>query len=278
MCSSKKITLGFFIFLGLFFVSFKCCFGAPLINEFVANSSVEWVEFYNATDSAEFIKEYYLDDDTDFNSDSGSSAKKSLSSLNTTNPYFPFFETGSFLNNGGDWVVLFDSQGNIVDSISYSTDFGENVSMGRSPDGTGSFYVLSGTSQGLPNLLPKATDTPTPSTTPTQTTTSTATPTPTATQTATATPTPTKTATPKASKTPTATPTPTESGEENESSVLGIQDVVSPSPTADTNEVKKKGEFNYLSLVFVASGLLFVCYSVFAFIRQKRLNKRVLNG
>ena len=42
-----------------------------------------------------YIKNYYLDDDTDFANDSGSGAKKLLINLNTANPTYPFFETSS---------------------------------------------------------------------------------------------------------------------------------------------------------------------------------------
>src|SRR3989344_5833616 len=75
------------------------------INEFVPDAKQEWVEFYNASNSAEYLKDYWIDDDTDFRNEQGS-AKKLLSTLNTTSVGFPYFELSSFFNNSGDYVVL----------------------------------------------------------------------------------------------------------------------------------------------------------------------------
>jgi len=97
------------------------------INEFLPDSSTEWIEFYNSSASADFLKTYYIDDDTDFNSDGGSSGKKLLSNLNISNITFPFIEISSFLNNSGDWVVLFDPLGNLIDSYHYQSNPGSNI-------------------------------------------------------------------------------------------------------------------------------------------------------
>lgn len=138
-----------------------------VINEFVPDANPEWVEFYNASESAEFLKDYWLDDDTSFEVDSGSSSKKSLVSLDTTNPSYPFIEVSSFLNNGGDFVVLFSPEGGIVDQFQYTSNPGDNVSIGRSPDATGDFLILSSPTKGAPNAGPQPTPTPSPAPTPT---------------------------------------------------------------------------------------------------------------
>ncbi|MEK7129447.1 MAG: lamin tail domain-containing protein, partial [Patescibacteria group bacterium] len=55
-----------------------------VINEFLpapSAGSQEWIEFYNSSPSAEYIKSYYVDDDPSFTDDSGSSSKKPLTSL-----------------------------------------------------------------------------------------------------------------------------------------------------------------------------------------------------
>lgn len=52
-----------------------------VINEFLVDGSPEWVELHNASDSAEYLKEYYIDDDENFSNDVGSSGKKSLVNL-----------------------------------------------------------------------------------------------------------------------------------------------------------------------------------------------------
>lgn len=44
-----------------------------VIDEFVVRPNPEWVEFYNASGSAEYLRGYWLDDDRDFASDTGSS-------------------------------------------------------------------------------------------------------------------------------------------------------------------------------------------------------------
>lgn len=211
-------------FVGMSFFVQKIFAVNIVINEFVLAPSTgnpEWVELYNASDSADYLKFYYLDDDTSFDSDTGSSAKKVLTNLNVTNPHFPFFAfTSAILNNDGDSVVLFDPSGAIVDQFTYYDNPGSDVAIGRYSNQTGQFTLLSASTQGAGNAAPVPTPTPYPTSTPTNT--------PTPTLTPTNTPVPTKTPTPTASnaasptKTPTLTvPTPTES-------VLGAQDDEAP--------------------------------------------------
>ena len=146
--------LGFFLFV----LSAKSAY-ADLelkINEFSAHPSSgtkEWIEFYNPNNVD--LSSYFFDDDIDFNSDIGSSAKKSLSSLdNSTSPY-PTFEFGSFLNNDGDYVVLFAPDGTIIDQYQYTKDPEADVSIGRSPDGLDAFTILSSATKGSQNSNPQ---------------------------------------------------------------------------------------------------------------------------
>src|SRR3989344_3172619 len=77
----------------------------PTINEFLAHPSSgnkEWVEFYNP-DNID-LSAYYLDDDLDFANDSGSSTKKSLSSIGSSDTAYQTFDFESFLNNSGDFI------------------------------------------------------------------------------------------------------------------------------------------------------------------------------
>lgn len=161
------------------------------INEFVPDASPEWVEFYNASASAEYLKNYYIDDDTSFTDDGGSSAKKLLTNMNTSSSVFPYIELSSMLNNSGDNVVLFDSLGNIIDQYTYSANPGKDISIGRNPDKTGTFFTLASATKGAANSSPQpsATPTPAPSSTPTPT------------------PKPTSTLTPSNTPTPTTAPT-----------------------------------------------------------------------
>lgn len=193
------------VFLSLFFIfpPIARAENHVVINEFLAHPSSgnnEWVEFYNP-DKID-LSGYYLDDDTSFSDDIGSSPKKNLSSLSASNSAYPYLElNNAFLNNPGDNVVLFDSTGNIIDQYTYNKDPGENNIFGRSPDGIGEFQVLASATQGQPNSNPQPTPTQTPTNTPIP-------PTPTRTPTPTKTPTPSPT--PKI-PTPTQTPTPIKS-------------------------------------------------------------------
>jgi hypothetical protein len=136
-----KVIFVLILFLG--FIIPERIFAQIVINEFVPNGSPEWVEFYNSSESAEYIKEYYIDDDLSFADDTGSASKKILSSLNTSNPTYPYFEISSSLfNNSGDFVVIFDQSGSIIDQYQYTLDPGKDISIGRYPDNNGGFGVL----------------------------------------------------------------------------------------------------------------------------------------
>lgn len=159
------------------------------INEFMAHPSTgnnEWVEFYNPNNID--LTAYWLDDDTSFTDDAGSSNKKVLSTLNTTNGSYPYLEFSSFLNNSGDYVVLFSNDGTIVDQYQYTSDPGIDVSIGRNPDG-GTWTTLSSASKGSTNggtsPSPSPSTSPSPSPTPNPSSTISSTPTPSSTSTST---------------------------------------------------------------------------------------------
>lgn len=190
---------------------FPVVVGAQVINEFVVNASPEWVEFYNASSSADYLKTYYLDDDVSFTPATGEgSARILLSNLNTDNLMYPYINITSVFNNGGDFVVLFDHDGNLLDQYQYTSDPGAGVSWGRSPDQTGNFVTFAAgvTTKGAANTTAStATPSPTPTLTLTPTPTSSPTPTATPTEGPTATPTLTPTPTVEPSPNPTSTPT-----------------------------------------------------------------------
>lgn len=125
--------------------------GGLRINEFLPSPTAgqnEWVEFYNPGNFN--LASYWLDDDTDFTSDVGSSAKKSLVTINNADPTYPYLEFSDFLNNGGDSVVLFAPDGSIVDQTSYGS-IGASISVGRSPNGSGPFQNCAVSTKGLLN-------------------------------------------------------------------------------------------------------------------------------
>lgn len=238
------------VFVGLLLLPHEVV--ALSINEVVPNASVEWVELYNASDSAEYLKQYFIDDDQSFTSDSGSGAKKSLTDLTVTNSTYPYFDVSSFFNNAGDWVVLFDPKGAIIDQYQYDEDPGSGVSLGRSPDGTGTFAILRSATKGSQNdeiLMPTATATPTsmPTSSPAPTNTPVNTPKPTQTTTPTATITPSKIPTPI--RKPTIRREPTESTESVSSDILGTQEIATEE--AKVNESRPL----VFSLLFIGTGL-----------------------
>lgn len=209
------------------------------INEFLAHpgSGNEWVEFYNP-DQVD-ISSYFLDDDTDFSSDSGSSSKKSLSTINVSNLTYPYLEFGSFLNNDSDYVVLFGADGSIVDQYQYTSDPGNDIPIGRSPDGSGQFSPLSSQSKGSANSNPTPTPDPTP--TPSPSPSPSPTPTPSPTPASSPTPTPIKSPSPSPKPTPKNSPspssqTPTVLGETSETN---SSPGPSASPEAESGSLSK---------------------------------------
>ncbi len=253
----------------VFFLSPSKTFAQVVINEFLVTPNPEWVEFYNASGSADYLKGYWLDDDTDFNDDSGSSSIKSLLGLNISNVNFPHIETSSFLNNSGDNVVLFDSQGNLIDSYLYSESPENGISMGRYPDRTGGFVILNATTRGSINSEPKPT--PTPTSEPTATNTPTPKPTPTLT------PVPIKTPTPTVKATLTSKPEITLRDNEDldrnsESTVLGLRNELSPTPTHAPEEDDKK-KFPLAAGFLIFGGLAFMGAASYPFISKTKFFK-----
>ncbi len=139
-----------FVFLGLFIISTSYSHAQVVINEFLPNSATEWVEFYNSSSSAEFLKNYYVDDDLDFTNDVGSKIKQ-LTELDITNITYPLINFSSFLNNSGDTIALFDPNGALIDKYEYNSDPGKEISLGRYPDQSGSFGILISLTKGLAN-------------------------------------------------------------------------------------------------------------------------------
>lgn len=187
------------LFLSIILVISVSLFSSPAyasdikINEVLvhpSSDSHEWVELYNP-DKLD-VSQYFIDDDADFANDIGS-PKKSLTAIQNVTTEYPYIElSSSMFNNAGDSVVLFDATGNIIDQFTYTKDPGENISLGKNPDGVGDFAVLSSATKGSANASFQATPTVSPTKIPTPT----HTPTPEHTLTPTHTPTPQKTPSP----------------------------------------------------------------------------------
>jgi hypothetical protein len=80
----------------------------------------EWVELYAPDGSS--LNNYWIDDDTDFSSDTGSSAKKQITTTipGSDSQHVVFELSSSMFNNDGDTVALFSSDGILIDQYSNS--------------------------------------------------------------------------------------------------------------------------------------------------------------
>lgn len=233
-----------------------------LINEFLPNSSQEWVEFYNAGSSTEDLSNYYFDDDTNFDSDAGSSAKIPLSGLLPTLSMC-YLDLSTFLNNNGDFPTVFKIDKTQIDTYFYTTTTSDK-SYSRVPDG-GSWAMDQSPTKSIVRCSDSA-PTPTPTPTPTDAPASTpiVTPSPTTTPTKTPVPTPTKSPTPK----PTKSATPTSS--ESPSEVLGTTTESSPDAIVSPDGDAEKKKLPLLPVVFIVSGVLMVGFAVYNLVRARK--------
>lgn len=158
------MTWGVIFFLILLFPSKAFAQTQPVINEFSVHPSTgnkEWVEFYvfDQTD----ISTYWIDDDSSFSDDSGNGSKKRLTEVTrVADDHYFIIEVSSLFNNDGDSVALFTPEGSLLDQITYTSDPGTDMTIGRSPDGTGGFAYLEKATKGEKNSspVPEATSVP----------------------------------------------------------------------------------------------------------------------
>lgn len=254
------------VFIIFFLIFPKKVSAQVVINEFVPDSSQEWIEFHNASDSADYLKSYYIDDDTSFTEDSGSSAKKLLKDLITLNPTFPTVDTSSFLNNSGDYVVLFDQNGTLLDQYQFTSNPGRDISIGRFPDGVGGFSILAYATKADANTQPL---TPKPTPTPEET----VIPTPTPTQTF---PSQSSIPTPKLTPFKTVTPgtTPTTSDSVTTSEVLSESESIHED--IESLETEKQQSKPTLPFVLIAVGISFIGFAIFSIIKNAKKDSEAL--
>lgn len=173
-------------------------FAELVINEFSSGTSDDWVELYNTGNSEIDLSNYYLID-----------GKENILALtgNLAPNNFEVFNWSNRLNNPGDIFKLINRLDNalVVSEVVYGDQGGlqsptSEQSIGRIPDGTGDFVLLSiptkkeaNNSSAIiltPTVAPTFTPTPSPTTLPSKT------------------PTPTKTSTPIPTAKPSDTPIP----------------------------------------------------------------------
>jgi hypothetical protein len=237
------------VFIFLTHISTDALAADIVINEFVPNpasNDTEWVEFYNTTNLTIDLSNYFFDDDTNFDSDAGSSTKVALYGI-LQGFQTCFWDLSSYLNNNGDSPTLL-SLGNSspVDTFTYSSS-SAGMSYARNPDG--GVWNLNQTPSKSQSKCTDLALTSTPTNSPTAT--STVTPT--------KTPTPIKTLTPTKSPTSTKTPTPTkaqESKDEKETSILGTSSTINKEPTKEEVKVASSNT-NLAGNFFILAGIVF---------------------
>lgn len=182
--------LGTFIFFSFFFFRVPLVLaGDVVINEFqVEPESDQWVELYNKGSSAYDISGWIIDDN-------GGTQAYDIPPGTVIQPgEYRVFSSSLFNFNRASADAVRLLQGTTEeDRYDYPSGPGTDRTYGRSPDGTGVFFVYTAHTKGQPNS--GATIVPTNTPTPTVTSTPTSTPTPAKTPTPTRTPTPVKTPT-----------------------------------------------------------------------------------
>ena len=211
------LTVAFFLWLT---VNTVFAAGSVVINEFLPNptSGNDWVELYNPTSNSISIGNWYLKDEATTHI-----ADFSLSTSIATGNYLAV-DVGSRLNKDNDTVTLYNNANETIDSRTYSQNPGDNISIGRYPDGdvwTNLQNLTKGGSNNNGNPVPTPTLTPTPTPVPTNT------PAPTSTSAPTQTPTsvPTTKPTTVPSSTPAAKPTILLADSTTENSIAGNEDL-----------------------------------------------------
>ncbi len=182
-----RLLIGFIVIFFLTINLTKTAFASLYINEIYpapATDEYEWVEFYNQASISADLSDYIFDDDPDFDSDSGNGIKIPLLGILGQNSAC-YWKLSNYLNNSGDKPTLFQNNGTLIDTFTYSTTkMGKSYS--RIPDG-GNWQIdlvdptktavdcltlvptVTPTLQLTPTANPTATPTPTQTSTPTPT-------------------------------------------------------------------------------------------------------------
>ena len=123
--------------------------GDLFINEFVPNpasGNKEWVEIYNPGPESFDLTGSWIEDSVN--------NPKTLSSLGTINANSNVVlevNEGWLNNNNGDALTFKNPDGTVIDSIIYTNNFSDEVSMGRSIDGGSIWKICTVSTKGLSN-------------------------------------------------------------------------------------------------------------------------------
>lgn len=138
-----------------------------VLNEFLPNPNGnecrldgvagEWAEIYNNSDIEKDLADWQIRDSGNHTiAISGSNTHTGVTTIgakDSGSEWLVVFLNGCVLNNsGGDSVNLYNADGQLIDSYSYSGSAPENKSYARVPDGTGAWFDPIPTPGG-PNIL-----------------------------------------------------------------------------------------------------------------------------
>lgn len=187
------------------------------------SSGNDWIELYNTTDQSIDLKDWILKDTT--------SEMLKINEATISAKGFMVFEVSNRLNKSEDLVSLYKDQSqDPIDTCDYNQYYGNDISIGKSPDGEGDCLVLEGVSRETVNgsPVPTVTLTPSPSLKPTST------------------PEPTNTPKPTITPKPTSTPKPINTLEPTESSKISntskyVNPTIRPSVTVKKQQKKSAG-------------------------------------
>ncbi|MDD2482911.1 MAG: lamin tail domain-containing protein [Candidatus Shapirobacteria bacterium] len=220
------------------------------ISNYSSNSSPEWVEIYNQSDTTVDINNWTIRDGNNILTDD-----LTITGCLSSHNYVTFYHDSGWLNDSSpETISLYDLGNNLIDQLNYTKgQLGNNP---RSDNICIPSPTLSPTFTPIP--IPTATFAPLPTMTSTPTPIPTIIPTPTSILTTTKTPTPTKTP----SLTPTETVTPFSTPpEEVILTNLSDQNTPTENPTPTSNSVlgvTKTNNKNYLPLIFICLGAFFL--------------------
>jgi hypothetical protein len=145
-----------------------------VLNEILANNfsgvineygfRKDWLEMYNNSSTTKNLLGLFLSDDKDQLNKYAFPINGSINSHSTNVVWMDnalnsatYMHANFSLSNGGETIYLTNSQGLILDSVSYPTLI-EDVSFGRCPDGTGSWGLLNNSSFNAQNCIVGLTD------------------------------------------------------------------------------------------------------------------------
>ena len=252
----------------LFFFFINKAGAQVVINEFSSSTSSDWIEFHGYEDTE--ISGWVIDD---YGTSSNVKVFEEGTFIGPSYKSFLVVGVSSRLNKNGDIITLYDSNGNVIDEISYGDKGGvciptEAGSIGRYPDAGSVIERFREHSYGASNNLSELDPCPTPTSIPTNI------PIPTTTPKPTPTPVPTFTLTPTLAPTKPKTSTPTPLGKNlEEKQILGMKETEMAIVNDDAEISDKKESKNPIPLaagVFILAGLGLMGFPVANYFRLKR--------